>query len=198
MHDDQESIGELTRLIARAGRGDDGARDALVASVYRQLQRTAGEMVKRQPQGLTLKATEVVHEAYFRLFRHQAATWEGRRHFFGSASNAMRQVLVEHARRKRAGKRIPPSELVTLDEDDSFEVPNLDLLALDRALDKLMEVSPRQAQVVEMRFFGGLTEQEIAELLGVSRMTISREWQVARLRLWREIAGSSGATEPPG
>ncbi len=191
MKDDQTATLELTRLLAEARDGDSESMDALVAEVYQQLQRTAGGMLKREAPGLTLAATDVVHEAYFKLFRGSLADWQDRRHFFGSAANAMRQVLVEHARRKQADKRIPKNLLEEVRPDlEVFEIPNLDILALDHALDKLAEQSPRQAQVVELRFFAGLSESEVAEVLGVSRMTITRDWQVARLRLFREISDS--------
>ena len=187
--DDRDSIHRLTSLLENARGGATDALELLVSEVYGQLKRTAGSMVRDQAPGLTLKATDVVHEAYFRLFRGRAVEWVDRRHFFGSAANAMRQVLVEHARRKKAGKRIPREAMVSLDDQDVLEIPNLDILALHRALNKLEEVSPRQAQVVELRFFGGLSEKEVAGLLQVSRMTVTRDWRVARLRLWREIQG---------
>ncbi|MEM8934308.1 MAG: ECF-type sigma factor, partial [Acidobacteriota bacterium] len=132
---------------------------------------------------LTLAATDIVHEAFLRLSKHQSG-WDNRRHFFGSAASAMRRILIDHARRKAAGKRIPASEMVSVElAAEPFETPDVDLLALDQALDRLAEVNTRQAQVVEMRYFGGLSEPEIAAALGVARVTVSRDWSVARLRL---------------
>ena len=189
MADDRDSIHRLTGLLENARGGDTDALELLASEVYSELKRTAGSMVRNQAPGLTLEATDVVHEAYFRLFRGRAVEWVDRRHFFGSAASAMRQVLVEHARRKKAGKRIPREAMVTVADHDVLEIPNLELLALHRALDKLEEVSPRQARVVELRFFGGLSEEDVAGVLNVSRMTVTRDWRIARLRLWREIRG---------
>lgn len=182
------SRGELTLLLERA-RADDTAVEELVTAVYRELRRTARRLIRREASGHTLVATDLVHEAYLRLF-DRPPSWDDRRHFFGSAAIAMRRVLVDHARRKKAGHRIPRGEMVPVElAEESGVLPDLDLLALDRALDRLAEVHPRQAKIVELRFFAGLGEAEIAELLGLSRVTVSRDWKVARLRLRREMRG---------
>lgn len=183
------SRGELTVLLERA-RGDEGAIEELVAAVYQELRRTAQRLIRGEASGFTLVATDLVHEAYLRLF-DQPPSWDDRRHFFGSAAIAMRRVLVEHARRKKAGKRIPREEMVPIElsSEPFAALPDLDLVALDQALDRLAEGHPRQAQIVELRFFAGLSESEIASLLGVSRVTVSRDWKVARLRLRREMRG---------
>ncbi len=166
---------------------DPESVEELIRAVYAELRKTAGSLMRRERAGHSLVATDLVHEAYFRLFR-EGASWEDRRHFFGSAAIAMRRVLIDHARRKKAGRRIPSDELVELEPDNEpFELPDLDLLALDRALTRLAEVHPRQAEIVELRFFAGLSESEVADLLQVSRMTVSRDWKVARLRLQREM-----------
>jgi RNA polymerase sigma factor (TIGR02999 family) len=178
--------GELTLLLERA-RGDEQALEELVAAVYQELRRTARRLLRGEASGFTLVATDLVHEAYLRLF-DQPPSWDDRRHFFGSAAIAMRRVLVDHARRKQAGKRIPRDELLPLElSSEPFELPDLDLVALDRALDRLARVHPRQARIVELRFFAGLSESEVAELLGISRVTVTRDWKVARLRLRREM-----------
>lgn len=178
--------GELTLLLERA-RGDEEALEQLVAAVYQELRRTARRLIRGEASGFTLVATDLVHEAYLRLF-DRPASWDDRRHFFGSAAIAMRRVLVDHARRKHAGKRIPRDELLPLElSSEPFELPDLDLVALDRALDRLARVHPRQARIVELRFFAGLSESEVAELLGISRVTVTRDWKVARLRLRREM-----------
>lgn len=180
--------GELTLLLERA-RDDERALEELVAAVYQELRRTARRLIRGEASGFTLVATDLVHEAYLRLF-DQPASWEDRRHFFGSAAIAMRRVLVDHARRKQAGKRIPRDELMPLElSSEPFKAPDLDLVALDQALDRLAREHPRQARIVELRFFAGLSETEVAELLGVSRMTVTRDWKVARLRLRREMRG---------
>lgn len=179
--------GDLTILLDRAQAGGDRAFEELVGAVYQELRRTAKGLVRREASGFTLMATDLVHEAYFRLFGG-GATFEDRRHFFGSAATAMRRVLIDHARRKQAGKRIPRDELSSIEtSSEPFALPDLDLLALDRALDRLAEIHPRQAKIVELRFFAGLSEAEVAELLQVSRMTVTRDWRVARLRLRREM-----------
>lgn len=183
---DAAARGELTLLLERA-RGDDRAVEELVTAVYRELRRTARRLISREASGHTLVATDLVHEAYLRLF-DRPPSWEDRRHFFGSAAIAMRRVLVDHARRKKAGRRIPRGEMVPVElAEESGVLPDLDLLALDRALDRLAQDHPRQAKIVELRFFAGLGEAEIAELLGLSRVTVSRDWKVARLRLRREM-----------
>lgn len=182
------SRGELTVLLERA-RDDEGALEQLVAAVYQELRRTAQRLIRGEASGHTLVATDLVHEAYLRLF-DRPASWDDRRHFFGSAAVAMRRVLVDHARRKRAGKRIPREEMVPIElSSEPFALPDLDLVALDQALDRLADVHPRQAKIVELRFFAGLSETEIAKIIGVSRLTVARDWKVARLRLRREMRG---------
>ncbi len=180
--------GDLTALLSRAQEdGDDSAVEALVHAVYQELRQAAKRMIRREVAGGTLMATDLVHEAYMRLFDRDSS-WDDRRHFFGSAAIAMRRVLIDHARRKQAGKRIPKDEMVPIElSNEPFAIPNLDLLALDRALDRQAEVHPRQAKIVELRFFAGLSESDIAELLQISRITVSRDWKVARLRLRREM-----------
>ncbi len=181
---------EVTELLEKARSGSAEALEDLVVSVYRELRRTAQSMIGLESPDLTLVATDLVHEAFLRLFGGQDISWENRRHFFGSAATAMRRVLIDHARKARAGSRIPKNDLVPLDAASSaFALPNVDLLALDQALDALEAMNPRQARIVELRFFAGLTEAEVAELLEVSRMTVSRDWKVARLRLQREMGG---------
>ena len=184
------SSADVTMLLERARGGANDDVEALVGAVYRELRRTAAGLIGREAPGHTLLATDLVHEAFFRLFDGQQVNWENRRHFFGSAAVAMRRVLVDHARKKQAGKRIPREEMVSLDAAEfSADLPEVDMLGLDRALDELAKEHPRQARIVELRFFAGLTESEIAELLEVSRMTVSRDWKVARLRLRREMRG---------
>ncbi|MEM7050986.1 MAG: ECF-type sigma factor [Acidobacteriota bacterium] len=177
----------ITQLLDSARRGGPQATSSLLRAVYRELRRTAQSIVGHESKDCTLAATEVVHEAYLRLFKGEDVPWENRRHFFGSAAVAMRRVLIDHARARRSGRRIPREAMVELDAGSLCELPNLDILALDAALTKLRTVSPRQAEIVELRFFSGLTESEIAKLLGLSRPTVSRDWKVARLRLLRDI-----------
>lgn len=174
----------LTDLIQRARDGNDDDLNSLVSAVYRELRRTAQGMLSRESVGHTLVATDLVHEAFLRLFGDQGVSWENRRHFFGSAAIAMRRILIDHARKKRSGKRIPKEEMLPIEAADAvLEMPNVDLIALDEALRTLEAKSPRQARIVELRFFAGLTEAEVSDVLEISRMTVSRDWKVARLRL---------------
>ena len=190
-HEAKEPNGDETRaftqLLGRIGDGEEAAREELVQLVYEQLKKTAIGMVRRESAGFTLMATDVVHEAYLRLFRDETG-WENRRHFFGSAAIAMRRVLVDHMRRRTAGNRIPTEKKVALEGvQPAFEIPGVDLLALDRALDELAKENPRQAQLVELRYFGGLSDPEVAEVLGISTATVTRDWRVARVRLKRHM-----------
>ncbi|MEO1368544.1 MAG: ECF-type sigma factor, partial [Acidobacteriota bacterium] len=160
---------------------------------------------KGESSSHTLRATDVVHEAYFRLFKSEDLAWENRRHFFASAAIAMRRVLIDHARRKKAGKRIPKDEKVPIELVDEIsdggpdgEAPGvIDVLALDQALDKLAKVGERQARIVELRYFGGLTTDEIAELFDIKTSVVHREWRFARLWLRREMRRQPPADSPP-
>ncbi len=186
--------GELTRLLQRVSDGDDGSREALLAAVYQELHQMSMSLVGRESTGLTLSTTDVVHEAYLKLFGGEVS-WENRRHFFSGAATAMRRILIDHARHKQAQKRQSDSN-VDQEHDASMQPSmeivleeQLDLLALDHALVELASVNPRQAKIVELRYFAGLQGEEIAALLNVSRMTVHRDWQIARMRLKRSMAG---------
>jgi RNA polymerase sigma factor (TIGR02999 family) len=160
----------------------------LVPLVYRELKRRAGGYLRRERPDHTLQATALVHEAYVRLVGQDRAAWQNRGQFFGIASQMMRRILVDHARERQAAKRPGAGVRVTLgDEVAATSGPDCDLLLLDQALTELAEVEPRQAQVVELRYFGGLSEQEVAEALSLSRATVTREWQEARRWLYRRM-----------
>lgn len=180
----------ITEILRRSDRPSDIGAE-LLPVIYDELRRTALGLLRRERAGHTLNPTDLVHEAYMRLFNQDELKWEDRRHFFGSAAIAMRRILVEHARRRSAGKRIPSDKLTPLELGE--QVPELPqdhkLLALDEALTRLAQLDERQAQVVELRYFGGLTEAQVAEVLDVSRKTVTRDWQVARSWLARELAG---------
>ncbi|MEM8933073.1 MAG: ECF-type sigma factor [Acidobacteriota bacterium] len=178
----------LTQLLHRARSGDQDDLEAVVAAVYRELRCTAQSILGKEWNGHSLVATELVHETFLRLFGEQPTDWENRRHFFGSAAIAMRRILVDLARKKRARRRIPEDKLVSIElASEAWQEPELDLEVLDDALSELASTNPRQAHVVELRFFAGLSETEVAEILDVSRMTVSRDWKVARLRLLRSM-----------
>jgi RNA polymerase sigma factor (TIGR02999 family) len=163
--------------------------DTLFPLVYDELKRLARRHRRSVGAGSTLCTTELVHEAFFKLSASGGASWDGRAHFFGAASRAMRQVLVDFARRRKASKRGENLELVTLSDAGSVvELQLEEILELDTALDKLNAVAPRLRLVVELRFFCGLSEDEIGRALGVSTRTVGRDWLKARLFLLEELA----------
>lgn len=156
--------------------------------VYDELKRIARHHLRGLRDGAALSTTEVVHEAYLRLRKHDAGAWDGQAHFFGAASRAMRHIVVDFARRQRAAKRGGGVRVVTLDPADAaLEVELDDILALDAALDRLDATDPRLRQVVELRFFGGLSAADAAGVLGVSSRTVERDWLKARLFLLEEL-----------
>lgn len=185
---DPQPGGEVTRLLdaLRAGEGD--AFDRLVPLVHDELRVIAARLLRHEAPGHTLQPTDLVHEAYIKLAGGALPEWQNRAHFFGIASNTMRRLLVDHARRRKAAKRgggVAPLRVTNeqIGVDLSFD----DLLALDDALDRLGAMDPRLLQVVERRFFGGLTEEEIAETLGVTTRTVQRDWARARAWLYKEL-----------
>lgn len=179
------STGEVTRLLEAARHGEDGALDRIVPLVYDELRRMAGRQLRRERAGHTLHATALVHETYLKLAGGGTVEAVDRGHFMAIAARAMRQVLVDHARRRNAEKRGGDWEQTTLsDGDKPLEFRPDELLALDRALDELDE---RQRQVVECRFFAGMEEEEIAIALDVSARTVRRDWVKARAWLYRAL-----------
>jgi RNA polymerase sigma factor (TIGR02999 family) len=174
---------EVTSLLRAAGDGDREAFDRLFPLVYAELRAMADRQLRGEAAGHTLQATALVHEAYLKLaVPDGAAAWSDRAHFFGIASRAMRQVLVDHARRRRAHKRGGAWSRTTLSGKPlALDTDPEELLALDAALEGL---EPRQREIVEMRFFGGMTEDEVAAVLGVSDRTVRREWVKARAWLY--------------
>jgi RNA polymerase sigma-70 factor (ECF subfamily) len=178
----------VTALLAEAKAGKAAALDALLPLVYQELRRVAGAYVRRERPGHTLQATGLVHEAYLRLMRDKHVSWENRAHFCAIAANAMRQILVERARARGAAKRGGAWARLTLDEGTTAApVAAVDVEALDQALERLAERDPDQARLVELRYFGGLTIEETAEVLGVSPATVKRSWMVARAWLKKEL-----------
>ena len=178
----------VTELLAKAGAGDAAALADVFPLVYAELRRLAEQQLRREPDGHTLSPTALVHEAYMRLIGYTRMGWSGRAHFMAVASTAMRRILVEHARGHRSAKRggalrRVPIDSVALGTEERSEL----LIALDEALARLEALEPRQAKVVECRFFGGLTEEETAEALGVGLRTAKRDWAKARSWLHREI-----------
>jgi RNA polymerase sigma factor (TIGR02999 family) len=184
-----ESSGSAaTTLLAAMARGDTKARDQLVELLYAELRAQAGRMVGGQAAQGTLNATALVDEACMKLFGG-SASWRDRGHFLAAASTAMRHVLIDHVRRRKRQKRDGVVEYVPLDEIvDAYEARAVDLEALDVALRKMAEFNPEMARAVELRFFGGVTVDEAASVLGLSRRTFERRWETARAWLWRELS----------
>ena len=181
----------VTELLRAWGGGDQRALDELLPVVYEELRRQAQRYLRRERDGHSLQATALVHEAYIRLVDQRRMQWQGRAQFFGIAAQLMRRVLVDHARARHAEKRggpnvslVQPLEEATAAAQES----DVDLLALDDALTRLAELDPRQAKVVELRYFSGLGIEETAEVLGISPATVKREWAMARAWLKRELS----------
>lgn len=190
--------GHVTQLLARAEAGDERALDALFPLVYAELHRAAERALRSERPGHTLQPTALVNEAYLKLVGGGAVPSRNRAHFIGIASRAMRQILVDHARRRQAAKRGGGIRIDTLGADPADPTSGIDdLVALDDALERLSAVSPRLRQVVELRFFGGLSEAEIAAALEVTTRTVQRDWARARAWLYREMY-STGERESGG
>jgi RNA polymerase sigma factor (TIGR02999 family) len=186
------NITELLHALRSADAGAAGRiQDCLYAAVYDELKQVAAALMKSERAGHTLEPSAVVHEAYCKLVGTSNIDWQNRVHFLGTATRAMRQVLVDYARRRRAGKRGGGWERVTLTNlNASGSDLALEIIDLDRALSRLATLSERMAQVVELRVFGGMTHREIAEILSVSTRTTAEDWAVARRWLARELAGA--------
>jgi RNA polymerase sigma factor (TIGR02999 family) len=180
---------EITQLLEEARRGDQTAMDALFEAVYIELRRMAKDYLRDERPNHTLQATALVHEAYLRLIGGQQIVWQNRAQFFSIASQVMRHILVDHARRHSADKRGHGAGKLSLDDAvDLAAAQNIDLVALDDALDTLATLDAEQSKIVELRFFGGLTIKEIAEILEISEMSVSRKWKTARLWLHQQVS----------
>ena len=185
---DSESKGDITRLLLEWGAGDKDAFDKLMPFVYGELRRLAHAYMRRQGADHTLQTTALVNEAYMRLVDSDKVRWQDRNHFFAMSAKLMRRILVDFARAKNAQKRGGGEHMVTFDEGlPVVEAKEAELIALDDAMIRLAEMDERQSQIVEMKYFGGLTEEEIAEVLDVSVRTVRRDWSVARAWLFREL-----------
>jgi RNA polymerase sigma factor (TIGR02999 family) len=183
---------EVTQILISWSNGDRAAADRLMPFIYDELRQIARGYLQGERADHTLQATGLVHEAYIRLVDQTATTWQNRAHFFGVAAGVMRRVLVDHARRHRAEKRGGRWDKLQFDEALAPAVERgVDLVALDDALKDLATRDPRQSQIVELRFFGGLTTEEAAEVIDVSARTIKREWRRAKAWLRREIVGEA-------
>ena len=180
--------GGVSGLLRAWSNGDTEAREKLMPLVYAELRRSAAAYLNRERKDHTLQPTALVHEAYLRLIGQERVVWQNRAHFFGIAAQTMRRILVDHARSHRRDRRFGAAIRVTLDERLAMTPPpDCDMLLLDQALGELAALDARQAHIVELRYFGGLSEREIATVLAVSRSTVTREWLVARGWLFRRI-----------
>lgn len=185
------SPGDITQLLAELSRGDDAVVDALMPRVYDEMLVLARRQLRGERAGHTLNATALVHECYLKLVRQEEVDWKNRAHFFGIASLAMRRILINYANKRLAEKRGGGAAVVTFEEGFmGGEARAEELVALDEALTRLEAMNERQSKVVTMRFFGGLTQKEIAEVLDVSVPTVRRDWRIARAWLGRELARS--------
>lgn len=188
----EPSCGEVTRLLVQLRKGDPDAESKLVPLVYKRLHQLAAGYMRRERRNHTLQPTALVNEAYLRLISQEKTDWHDRAHFFGVAARLMRQILVDHARARQAGKRGGLAEKLPLDEAWDFcPTKSQELVQLDDALQRLERFDPQQARVVELRFFGGLTVEETAEVLGISPRTVKRDWSVARAWLHGELSGKA-------
>ena len=178
----------VTRLLNQARGGNRAAGDEVYRILYSELHTLATKRMKRQPRDHTLQATALVSEACCRLLKGEVLEYQSRDHFMATAATAMRSVLVDYARARAAGKRSPHGEEVSLEYIvDGYSRSAFDLLALHHALERLAEIDPQAARIVEMRFFGGYSHADIARILGVSTRTVERDWASARARLLGEI-----------
>lgn len=190
-------MSDVTRILAAIEQGDVRAADELIPLVYQELRCLAAQKLSQEQPGQTLQATALVHEAYIRLIGAEDQNWSGRGHFFSAAAEAMRRILIENARRKQRLKRGGDRQRVDLqDADLVIEGPSDDLIALDEALEKLVKKDKVKADLVKLRFFAGLTNEQAAEVLGISLNTADRYWAYARSWLHLEI--SRDAETPQG
>jgi len=183
---------QVTALLVEATGGDKSAVDRLLPLIYDDLRGLAEGAMRSERRGHTLQPTALIHEAYLRLVNQTRVQWRDRAHFFAVAATVIRRVLVDHARGRGAAKRGGGRERVSLDQADPVaESPDVDMLALDEAMNRLAGFDARKSRVVESRFFGGLGIDDTAEVLGVSHATVERDWSLARAWLFRELDGGA-------
>lgn len=181
-------MSDVTKIIRAIAEGRAEATDDLLPAVYRELRQMAAARLAREAGGHTLQPTALVHEAYMRLIGPSEQSWENRAHFFGAAAEAMRRILIDHARGKKRLKRGGAAYRVTLDDvEDQRDNSSEELLALDEALSDLELLDPEKAQLVKLKFFGGMTTPEAAKVLGLSQRTAERHWAYARVWLHRHV-----------
>jgi RNA polymerase sigma factor (TIGR02999 family) len=179
----------ITQLLVDWGKGDQAALEKLMPLVYDELRRLASNYLRRERATHTLQPTALVNEAYLKLVDQRNAKWQNRAHFFGISAQLMRRILVDHARQHQAAKRGGSNQqrLSITSAERVAKQPEVDLLALNEALEELTQMDPQQAQIVELKFFGGLSIDETAEVLGISHATVERDWKMARAWLRRQL-----------
>lgn len=189
----------ITLLLHAAASGERGSVDALMTAIYDDLRRLAAHHMGGERRNHTLQPTALAHEAYVRLIDQRNTDWKDRLHFFAVASRIIRRILIDHARANEAGKRGGDRTLISLDDRDiAGPAQDIDLLALDEALNELAEIDPQQSRIVELRYFGGCTVEEVAELLQIGKRTVDRDWQAAKAWLLLRLEGDDGDDFPPG
>ena len=180
---------DTSKLLARVSEGDKAAADKLIEMLYDEFRHMAAAYLRREPKGITLQPTALVHEAFLKLVDQKRVDWKGRTHFLAVGAQAMRRILVDQARKRKRAKRGFGRRRVVLNEQLALSTHNdRHLLAVDEALAELATIDPRQAEIVELRFFGGMTLAEVAAYLGVSKGTVDREWRMTRAWLRRELS----------
>jgi RNA polymerase sigma-70 factor, ECF subfamily len=184
---------DVTALLAEVAKGNQAAQEKLVPLVYEQLKELARRYMRRERTDHTLQTTALVHEAYLKLVHQQSPNWQGRAQFFGIAAQLMRRILIDHARHHLREKRGGAQIVLPLNEALAFSPEHSEnLLKLDEALDRLAKLDPRQSRIVELRFFGGLSVEETSRFLGVSAITVKRDWAVAKVWLYGELRPDDG------
>jgi RNA polymerase sigma-70 factor (ECF subfamily) len=181
---------EITQLLEEWSSGNQTALDRLYPLVYDELRRLARQYMRREKQGHTLQTTALINEAYVRLVDQKDVHWANRAHFFAISAQIMRRILIDHARRNLYAKRGGGAQRVSLDDNATFADSASELILLDEALRSLAELDPRRSQVVELRYFGGLNNVEIAGVLQISENTVTRDWNMARAWLYQQLSGS--------
>ena len=190
------SLPNVTAMLRDWSNGDRQAQDQLFRAVYNELRGQAAGYLRHEHPGLSLQTSDLIHEAYLRLIDQQHVEWQNRLHFFAIAAQVMRRILVDHARSRQAAKRggsdirLPLEEAMVI-----LPGPDLDFVALDEALNKLAEIDPQQSQVVELRFFSGLSVAETAKVMSLSERTVKRDWHVAKAWLRRELSRGGAASD---
>ena len=179
----------ITQLLVDWEKGDQAAMEKLMPLVYSELRRLATNYLRRERAGHTLQPTALVNEAYLKLVDQRNARWQNRAHFFGIAAQLMRRILVDHARQRQAVKRggVDQQRLSITSAETVIKQPQIDLLALNEAMDELAQMDPQQSRIVELKFFGGLSIEEIAEVLSIGHATVERDWKMARAWLRKQL-----------